>query len=383
VEGFDSTERTLAIAALRDADRRKDEFLAMLAHELRNPLAPIRTAAELITRRAGGDETIQRGAEIVRRQSAQLSRLVDDLLDVSRISRGHVELKCEILSLSQIIEHAVETVMPLARAKHQEISWDPAIGPVHVNGDHARLVQVFANILTNAAKYTEPGGRIGIRVDASDELVQVHISDNGTGIAPEFMPHLFEMFAQADRTLDRSQGGLGIGLPVVKRLVDMHGGKIAARSEGLGRGSVFTISLPRAEGPRTTAVPVASDAGPARRILIVDDNADAGTSLGALLQLDGHETQTAFSSLDALQLAQSFSPDIVLLDIGLPEMDGYEVARRLRQFPHGQRINIIALTGYGQEEDRKRAQDAGFDAHLVKPLDFTALGKLLAESQRT
>ena len=382
VEGFDATTRALALEQLRNADRRKDEFLAMLAHELRNPLAPIRTAAELIARHASADELTRRAAEIVRRQSGQLSRLVDDLLDVSRISRDQIELKHEILLLSDIIDHALETAAPLCRAKHHEISSRPSPDPVYVFGDDARLVQVFSNVITNAAKYTEPGGQIQIQVNASEEQIEVEISDNGAGIAAEFMPQLFDMFAQADRTLNRSQGGLGIGLPVVKKLIGMHGGRITARSEGLGRGSTFSIYLPRAQAPQADSCQAAVEMVGTHRILIVDDNADAGTSLSALLQLNGHETQTAFSSVDALSLAESFDPDIVLLDIGLPEMDGYEVARRLRRTPQGPRIHIIALTGYGQQADRDRARQAGFDGHLVKPLDFAALDRMLTHTHR-
>jgi len=254
------------------------------------------------------------------------------------------------------------------------------LGPDHlyVVGDHSRLAQVFSNVITNAAKYTPPGGQIRILVNASEAEIEVEISDNGAGIAAEFMPELFEMFAQADRSVDRSQGGLGIGLPVVKKLIGMHGGRITARSDGLGHGSTFSICLPRAPAPQKIFTPVAVESASPRRILIVDDNTDAGTSLSTLLQLDGHETRTAFSSLDALSVAESFVPDIVLLDIGLPEMDGYEVARRLRQTPQGSRIHIVALTGYGQQEDRDRARQAGFDAHLVKPVDYPELLKLLA-----
>ncbi len=249
VEGVDVTTRALADAALRDADRRKDEFLAMLAHELRNPLAPIRTAAEVISRRAVNDVSAQRAAEVVRRQATHLTRIVDDLLDVSRISRGHIVLKRETLLLSEVIDHAAETVAPLWRAKQHEISTVASLEPLYVTGDLARLVQSFGNVMTNAAKYTEAGGKIGIQVTGTAETVKVAISDNGAGISPEFMPSIFELFAQADRTLDRSQGGLGIGLSVVKKLVEMHGGAISAHSAGLGCGSVFEITLPRAAPP--------------------------------------------------------------------------------------------------------------------------------------
>jgi signal transduction histidine kinase/CheY-like chemotaxis protein len=382
VEGVDATHRALADAALRDADRRKDEFLAMLAHELRNPLAPIRNAAELIARRVGGDEPVQRAAEIVRRQSLQLTRIVDDLLDVSRISMGRIELKHETLLLSEIIDHAIETVAPLAREKSHEISSNAIMTPLHVVGDRARLVQSFANVMTNAAKYTAPGGKIAIRVSADDATVRVQISDNGAGIAPEFLPYLFDLFAQANRTLDRAQGGLGIGLSVVKKLVEMHGGGVTARSDGLGLGASFEISLPRSQPPFELAIHSPAAQMVPRRVLVVDDNTDAAASLAVLLEMDGHEVRTAFASHHALTLAASFSPEVVLLDIGLPEMDGYEVARRLRQSPGGRNITLVALTGYGQPEDRERTRDAGFDAHLVKPVDFEALDSLLREVPR-
>ncbi len=377
VEGVDVTTRALADAALRDADRRKDEFLAMLAHELRNPLAPIRTAAEVISRRAGNDVSAQRAAEVVRRQATHLTRIVDDLLDVSRISRGHIVLNRETLLLSDVIDHAAETVAPLWRAKQHEISTVTSLEPLYVTGDLARLVQTFGNVMTNAAKYTEAGGKIGIQVTGTATLVKVAISDNGAGISPEFMPSIFDLFAQADRTLDRSQGGLGIGLSVVKKLVEMHGGAISAHSAGLGCGAVFEITLPRAAPPLAQAQDSSTVPVPSRRILIVDDNADAANSLSELLKLDGHATMPAFSAEDALSLAESFAPDVVLLDIGLPRMDGYEVAKHLRRSASRGNVTLIALTGYGQQEDRDRARAAGFDAHLVKPVDFTALAKLL------
>jgi signal transduction histidine kinase len=378
VEGADVTSRAMADTALRDADRRKDEFLAMLAHELRNPLAPIRTAAEVISRRVIDDVTTQRAAEVVRRQATQLTRIVDDLLDVSRISMGHIELQRETLLLSKVLDHAMETVAPLFRAKHQVISVASGLDPLYVRGDLARLVQSFGNVMTNAAKYTDSGGSISIHVSSADDSVKVEIRDTGTGISAEFMPRLFDLFAQADRTLDRAQGGLGIGLSVVKKLVEMHGGRISARSDGLGRGSTFEFTLPRVDAPALADESAQSTTVPSRRILIVDDNADAATSLSELLRMDGHQTQPAFSAEDALSLAQSFNPDVVLLDIGLPRMDGYEVARRLRHSLLRKGTLLVALTGYGQAEDRERAQAAGFDAHFVKPVDLAALTKLLA-----
>jgi signal transduction histidine kinase/CheY-like chemotaxis protein len=377
VEGVDVTTRALADTELRDADRRKDEFLAMLAHELRNPLAPIRTAAEVIARKAGNDESAQRAAEVVKRQATQLTRIVDDLLDVSRISMGQIVLKRETLLLSDVIEHAAETVAPLWRAKHQHVVTEASLEPLYVKGDLARLVQSFANVMTNAAKYTQAHGKISISVNENPDSLTVEISDNGAGISPEFLPRIFDLFSQADRTLDRSQGGLGIGLSVVRKLVEMHGGQVVARSEGLGRGATFLITLPRAAPPLVEFVSTANADIPSRRILIVDDNADAANSLSELLKMDGHETLPAFSAEEALSFADVFNPEIVLLDIGLPRMDGYEVAKRLRLSPLHSRTTLIALTGYGQQEDLDRAQAAGFDAHMVKPVDLPALTRLL------
>jgi signal transduction histidine kinase/ActR/RegA family two-component response regulator len=377
-EGVDVTSRALAEAALRDAGRRKDELLAMLAHELRNPLAPIRTAAEVLSRRLVSDELAQNAADVVRRQATQLTRIVDDLLDVSRISMGRIELKRETLQLSDVIDQAAEAVAPLWRAKQHQISTVSGLEPLFIKGDFARLVQSFGNVMTNAAKYTEAGGKIGILVSSTADVVKVTISDSGAGITPEFLPRVFELFAQADQTLNRAQGGLGIGLSVVKKLVEMHGGDISARSDGLGRGSTFEITLPRIAAPLPRPDDPLAPQSPSRRILIVDDNADAANSLSELLRLDGHQTLPACSAEDALTFAQSFKPDIVLLDIGLPKMDGYEVARRLRQLPACSRTIIVALTGYGQTEDRERTQTAGFDAHLVKPVDLRALDKILA-----
>jgi len=377
VQGADGTPRALADAALRDADRRKDEFLAMLAHELRNPLAPISTAAELLSRRVAGDESALRAAEVVRRQATQLTRIVDDLLDVSRISMGHVELKRETLLLTEVIDLAMETVTPQWRAKQHEVTTHASLERLYVRGDRARLIQSFSNVMTNAAKYTNARGQIGIHVSATAETVTVEIRDSGAGIAAEFMPRIFDLFAQADRTLDRAEGGLGIGLSVVKKLVEMHGGTISARSEGLGRGSTFQITLPRIEAPVARSATAPALKVLPRRILIVDDNADAANSLSELLKMDGHTTQPVFSAEDALSNAESFAPDVVLLDIGLPRIDGYEVARRLRRISLTG-PTIVALTGYGQAEDRERAQAAGFDAHLVKPVDLAALTRLLA-----
>jgi len=379
VEGFDSTSRNLAELALQDANRRKDEFLAMLAHELRNPLAPIRTAAEILARTLPEEADTYAVVNMLRRQASQLTRLVDDLLDVSRISQGRIELKRETLNVASLIDQAFETVGPLFQEKRQQVSLAPSYEPLHVIGDVTRLVQSLVNVLTNAAKYTERGGNIRIQTRGSADDVFIDVSDSGAGLPAELIPHIFEMFVQGDRTLDRAQGGLGIGLAVVKKLIEMHGGQITARSEGLGCGSTFELRLPRARAAAATdaaAVTACANAS-ARRIMIVDDNVDAADSLALLLGLEAHQVTCAYSAAAALLRVTEFAPDVVLLDIGLPDTDGYEVARRLRELPGGGAIRLIALTGYGQAEDRERALTAGFEAHLVKPVDLSALARIL------
>jgi signal transduction histidine kinase/CheY-like chemotaxis protein len=378
VEGFDTTSRRLADIALQDANRRKDEFLAMLAHELRNPLAPIRNAAEILARTIAAESETYPVVTMIRRQTDQLTRLVDDLLDVSRISQGRIELKKETLNVATLIDQAFETVGPLFQEKRQQVSLAPSFEPLHVIGDVTRLVQALVNVLTNAAKYTDRGGAIRIQTRGTADAVYIEVTDNGAGIPAELLPQIFELFVQGDRTLDRSQGGLGIGLAVVKKLIEMHGGQIIARSEGLGWGSSFELRLPRAPAPAAADAQSTQSNASARRVLIVDDNADAADSLALLLSLEGHETVCVYSAAAALQRVSGFAPDVVLLDIGLPDTDGYEVARRLRMLPGCAAIRLIALTGYGQPGDRDRAIAAGFEAHLVKPVDLTELGQLLA-----
>ena len=380
VQGVDSTDRTLADQAMREADRRKDEFLAMLAHELRNPLSPIRNAAEVFSRTVPPDSPAHAAVGIVRRQVAQLTRLVDDLLDVSRISQGHITLRREIVELHKLLDIARETVAPILRDKQHELSISHANTAVYVNGDTARLVQAFSNVLTNAAKYTDPHGYITVRVlEVEADWVSVEISDNGIGISPEFLPRIFDLFMQADRTLDRAQGGLGVGLSVVKKVIEMHGGEIHARSGGPGRGSTFSIVLPRSQPPAETPSDSVVSLAPPRRILIIDDNVDGATVLAQILSLDGHVCEAVFSAQEGLDRAASYRPDFVLLDIGLPIIDGYEVARRLRQNEELKTTRLLALTGYGQAEDRDRALSAGFDDHFVKPVDFRLLQTVLAQ----
>jgi signal transduction histidine kinase len=377
VEGADTTERFRAERALREADQRKDEFLAMLAHELRNPLAPIRNAAQILARKFSGDRAAQQPIEMVQRQVSHLTRLVDDLLDVSRISQGRIELRREDVLLGQALDHALETVAPMAREKKQHITLASSFESIWVHADRARLVQVFVNVLANAVKYTHSGGNIRVEVKPSPDAVNVEVIDDGAGISPEVLPRVFDLFVQADRTLDRAQGGLGIGLSVVRKLVEMHGGGVSARSPGLGQGATFEIRLPRGAPPAHAEVQTAQGRFVKQRVLVVDDNVDAAESLAQLLDLEGHATQVALSSRVALDQFDRFEPDVVLLDIGLPEMDGYEVAHRLRARIGDRRVLLVALTGYGQREDRARAIAAGFDEHLVKPVGFEDLQRVL------
>jgi len=368
--------------ALETADRQKNEFLAMLAHELRNPLAPIRNAGEILSRTLPPESPTQGAIAMVKRQVTQLTRLVDDLLDVARITQGRVELKRVPIDLATVITQAVETVEPLFRERQHEVSIVSSYRVLHVNGDLTRLVQSVVNILTNATKYTDIGGKIELQTRAEGDQALIEISDNGAGISPELLPRVFELFVQGDRTLDRSLGGLGIGLSVARQLIEMHGGRIEADSAGLGHGSTFRIWLPLIERPGALAGEADETGQVARRVLIVDDNVDAADSLALVLQLDGHITRTGYSAQDALELAADFEPEVMLLDIGLPEMNGYEVARRIRASGRPSEVKLIALTGYGQIEDLRRAQEAGFDDHLVKPVDFETLSRSLASGRR-
>lgn len=364
---------------LRAADRRKDEFLAMLAHELRNPLAPIKNGLEILRR--AGDPAARDTRDMIARQVDHLTRLVDDLLDVSRITRGKVELRPAEVDLNAVLARAAEGVRPLADARRHRLTVTPAPRPVWVTADLTRLVQVVGNLLTNAAKYSDPGGRIDLTLAEEGEEAVIRVTDAGTGIPADVLPRVFDLFAQADRTLDRSEGGLGIGLTLVKGLVELHGGTVKAASDGPGRGSEFTVRLPvvrRAAEPKPPAARVPSSRAAAKRVLVVDDNADAADSLAALLQLLGHRVRVAHSGAEALQTVGSFHPDVGVLDIGLPGMTGYELAGRLRADLAGDPLTLIALTGYGQAEDRVRARDAGFDHHLTKPADPAALCALIA-----
>jgi PAS domain S-box-containing protein len=364
---------------LLEEHRLKDEFLAMLAHELRNPMAPIGNASELLARMLPQDSPAQPVIGIIRRQATQLTRLVDDLLDMSRITQGRIELRRELVDLAGVLTQAVETVEPQLREKQHKLSvTTSSYTPLYVEGDLARLVQCFGNLLSNAVKYSHPGGEICIRTRGDNDHAVIEVSDSGTGIAPELLPRIFDLFVQGDSTLDRAQGGLGIGLAVVKRLVEMHGGEVSGRSDGPGRGSTFEIRLPRIVRPDAVSAAAASFKAAPRRVLIVDDNGDAADSLAMLLKFQGHETHVAYSAKEALALVESFKPDVGLLDIGLPQMDGYELSKQLRAMPQLSALRLIALTGYGQLEDQQRVRAAGFDGHLVKPVDLPALERAFA-----
>ena len=406
-------------ADLSESAHRKDEFLAMLAHELRNPLAPIRNALRIVQLSKGNEQAVQSAAEMMERQIRHMVRLVDDLLDVSRISRGKIDLRRERVELASIIHQAVESSRPAIESGQHQLTVSLPPQPVYLNADPVRLAQVFSNLLNNASKYSEPGGRITLTVEVEDDRGQesgissqkladsqdgassmipdpcpltpsavIRVRDTGMGIPPDMLPRIFEMFTQLDTSLERSQGGLGIGLTLVERLVAMHGGSVSAKSEGPGRGSEFVVILPVESGEWRVASDESENASPApqhsppatrRRILVVDDNRDSATTLAMLLNLTGNETDTAFDGLEAVQSAETFQPDVVLLDIGLPKLNGYEAARKIREQPWGKGMVLVALTGWGQHDDRRKSREAGFDGHMVKPVDLTDLTKLLGE----
>ncbi|WP_151638413.1 PAS domain S-box protein [Noviherbaspirillum aerium] len=380
---MDVTDRVRAEEALRQSDRRKDEFLAMLAHELRNPLAPIASAAELLRLARTDEERVRRTSEVISRQVEHITGLVDDLLDVSRVTRGLISLDRATLNLGDIIADAVEQVGPLIESRRHRLAVQVPDAPVFVDGDNKRLVQVLTNLLNNAAKYTPEGGEIALRMELSGDEVEVSVQDNGIGMSPELRMRAFELFAQAERSSDRAQGGLGIGLALVKSLVDLHGGSISAESAGLGQGSRFTVRLARAAGDtdaRKSDIPGSPTDGARRlRVLIVDDNVDAATMLGMYLETGGHEVHICDRPEPGLEKACQLTPHVCFIDIGLPGMDGYEVARRLRGMPQTGGTILVALTGYGQPQDREMARDAGFNHHFVKPMDLRHLSSLLAD----
>jgi two-component system CheB/CheR fusion protein len=369
---------------LTEADRRKDEFLAMLAHELRNPLAPIFNVVQFLQLKGPPDADLDLARDVLKRQTRHLSRLVDDLLDVSRIGRNKIALHCEPVRLAAVVESAVETSRPLVEAGRHRLTVELPDEALWLEADPTRLAQVFINLLNNAAKYTEPAGHISLTATREGSEVAVRVRDTGVGIPPEMLCRVFEPFAQVDRSLARSQGGLGIGLALVKYLVEMHGGSVQATSMGPRQGSEFVVRLPLAAEPALAggkSPPVVPGPLPRRRILVVDDNQDAARSLAMLLELSGHEVHVAHDGPGALEAAERLRLEVVLLDISLPGMDGYEVARRMRQLTALEGALLVALTGWGQEDDRRRAAEAGFDKHFIKPVNLTALQELLAAAR--
>jgi signal transduction histidine kinase len=381
-------ERTSALetttAALQDADRRKDEFLAMLAHELRNPLAPIRTAVQLLRLKELGPPQRARAREVIERQVEHLVTLIDDLLDVSRITRGMITLEREPVLIGAIVAGAVETARPAIDAHRHDLTVELPDELITVDGDKTRLIQVLANILHNAAKFTDPGGRIHLKVTHEGAHVAIAVSDTGIGISPELLPRVFELFTQVHSKSERGQGGLGIGLALVRRLVEIHGGTVTARSDGLGSGTEFSVRIPTLGAEKVVRTHASESAAIAvtapRRILVADDNHDAAESVTLRLQLAGHQVRAVHDGVEALEVGKVFKPDIVLLDLGMPKMDGCEAARRIRLSSWGKSVTLIALTGWGQQQDRERTSDAGFDLHLVKPVSESQLFDALASA---
>ena len=382
----DISDRKRAEDALKEADRSKNEFLATLAHELRNPLAPIRAAVKILELKANVTPEAQSALDVIDRQTRQMTRLIDDLLDIARITSNKLELRKERIELRDVLKAAVETSQPLIEQRAQELTVEASDEPIYLDGDLVRLAQVIANLLNNAAKYTDRGGHIWLTAARKEGHAVVSVRDTGNGIAPEVLPRIFDMFTQAGRTMAGSPGGLGIGLTLVRRLVQMHGGAITAQSEGPGKGSEFTFSLPvfnpqmppEIKSPGATTRETQAPEPGSVRILVVDDNHDSADSLGLLLQLVGNEVRVVHDGQTAVDVAVDYQPRVVLLDIGLPTMNGYEVARKMREQVWGKQAVMIAITGWGEDVDRQLSKDAGFDHHLVKPVDLDALTALLA-----
>ena len=376
IENYQLVER------LREEDRRKDEFLAMLAHELRNPLAPIRNSVQILRMKSPAVPELMWARDVIDRQVQHMSRLVDDLLDVSRVGKGKIELRRDRVPLSAAVNSAVEACRPLVEEFGHQLSVSIPVEPIHLDADLTRLSQVIANLINNAIKYTEPKGRIWLIVDRDGEAAVIRVKDTGIGIAADMRERIFELFTQIDASFDHSKGGLGIGLTLARRLVEMHGGTIEAKSAGLGHGSEFIVRLPVAPDARSPSQPYPTSArdevaAGSVRILVVDDNRDAADTMAMLLGAKGHEVRVAYDGVEGIEAAAAFTPDIVLLDIGLPKLDGHGVARALRE-RFGSSLLLIAVTGLGQEEDRRRSKSAGFDHHFTKPLDPAALDLLIA-----
>jgi PAS domain S-box-containing protein len=384
-QGHDVTEAYKASIALRDADRRKDEFLAMLAHELRNPLAPIGAAAELLQRVKLDEDRVKKTSAVIGRQVKHMTGLIDDMLDVSRVTRGLIELENGVVDIHQVVSEAVEQVSPLIRSRRHELTLRLESQMALVQGDKKRLVQVLANILNNAAKYTAEGGHLVLCTSVEDQQVLIEVTDDGIGMTPQTVTHAFDLFAQAERSSDRSSGGLGLGLALVKSLVGLHSGDVTCKSKGLGQGSTFSIYLPRLGKSEQAALSTGSEnvtppvPAASLKILVVDDNIDAAEMLKLLLEAMGHEVLVEYGALRALEQAKRYTPQVCLIDIGLPEIDGNEVARRLRKQSENATAVLIAVTGYGHDSDRVSSLAAGFDHHLVKPVDTSALTSVLSE----
>ena len=390
------TERTNELQMreeqLREANRRKDEFLATLAHELRNPLAPVRNAVHLLKVKAQGTPEVAWASDLIERQVQAMSRLIDDLMDVSRINQGKIDLRRERLELSSVLADAVETTRPLIDKAGHTLELSGPDSDLEVHGDRARLAQAFTNLLNNATKYMDPGGRIDVALRQDGDAVEVVVRDSGIGIAGDRLEGVFEMFSQVETALSRSRGGLGVGLSLTRKLIEMHGGAVTARSKGLGQGSEFAVRLPLASAPRSgpPAEPsVAGAANPADgganplRILVADDNKDAADTLSALLEVFGHTVRQVHDGEAAVACVTEFDPHLVLLDIGMPRLNGYECCRQIRALPGGQARTLVAITGWGQPDDRRKSAEAGFDQHLVKPVDPEALAHLVGKLSAT
>jgi PAS domain S-box-containing protein len=383
---IDITDRKRAEDSLREADRRKDEFLATLAHELRNPLAPIRQAVRVARSPQVTEAQLRWSHDVIERQAAHMSLLLGDLLDASRVTEGKLELRKERVELAAIIDTAIETARPLIDARRQHLNITVPTSPLPLHVDAMRLAQVVANLLTNAAKYSNPEGSIDLSAAIERGGLVIRVRDAGIGIERAMLPRVFDMFSQATSALDRSEGGLGIGLAIVKGIVELHGGTVEARSDGPGRGSEFIVRLPSSiapseSAPADLASTVAAHSGPQLSVVIADDNRDSADSLKMLLELEGHSVQTAHDGAQAFDLVERVRPRVVLLDIGMPKLNGYEVAAKIRTQPWGARVRLIALTGWGQSQDRERAMAAGFDHHMTKPVDPEAVLSLLRQTQ--
>jgi signal transduction histidine kinase/ActR/RegA family two-component response regulator len=379
----DITERKRLEDALREADRRKDEFLAMLAHELRNPIAPIRYALEVVSLKGVTTPDVGWAIGVVERQTKHMARLIDDLLDVNRITRNTLELRRERIDFSRVINSAIETSRPVLEANGCELTVVAPPEPIYVDGDIVRLAQVFANLLNNSAKYGKSDSgrsRVMLTVEVDATTVSVSVKDFGIGMSPSLLHKVFDMFSQAGRSRQGASGGLGIGLSLAKRLVEMHDGTIEAHSDGLGKGSKLTVVLPTAPAAVEASAVVPDTSGEQRvgqRILIADDNADLREVFEVMLKTLGHDVQTACNGLEVMERAELFMPEVIVLDIGMPKLNGYETARRIRRQAWGRNVVLIAISGWGDEKDKRRSQEAGFNVHLVKPVDPVSLGKLL------